>query len=149
MAEGGLDSAYGSPYDLFSAFFESIRLGIWSTENLKAASGHTPQQLRQLGVEMRVIDKRNGKGGNVDPRLISEAYRLLFTEKKASSNLVLVSGDKDFEPMLADYEKQGRKVAVCFYQPVGGGASVDLLTVERAEFIEFTNPNRTWRISKY
>jgi hypothetical protein len=31
------------------------------------------------------------KAGNVDPRLISDANRLLFIEKKAPSNLVLVS----------------------------------------------------------
>ena len=104
------------------------------------------EQLRQLGIETLVVDKRNGKGGNVDPRLISEAYRFLFIEKRAPSNLVLVSGDKDYEGMLADYEKQGRKVAVCFYQPVGGGASIDLLKVEEAEFIDFTNPNQSWTI---
>ena len=142
MAEAGLDSAYGSPYDLFSAFFESTRLGIWSTENLKPASGHTPQQLRQLGVEMRVIDKRNGKGGNVDPRLISEAYRLLLVDKKAPSNMVLVSGDRDYDALLVDYERQGRKVTVCFYLPVGGGASIDLLCVEEVEFIDFANPKQ-------
>jgi hypothetical protein len=43
------------------------------------------EELRQLGIEMRIIDKCNGKGGNVDPRLISEAYRLLFIDKKAPS----------------------------------------------------------------
>jgi len=92
------------------------------------------------------VEKWNGKGGNVDPRLISEAYRLLFIDKKAPSHLVLVSGDKDYEPMLADYEKQGRKVAVCFYQPVGGGASIDLLSVAGTEFVDFTNPNQSWTI---
>jgi uncharacterized LabA/DUF88 family protein len=104
------------------------------------------EHLRQLGIELRVIDKRNGKGGNVDPRLISEAYRLLLVEKKAPANLVLVSGDKDYEPMLVDYERQGRKVVVCFYQPVGGGASIDLLSVSGAEFIDFTNPKQSWTI---
>jgi hypothetical protein len=79
--------------------------------------------------------------------LISEAYGLLFIEKKAPSNLVLVSGDKDYETMLGDYEKQGRKVAVCFYQPVGGGASMDLLTVRGAELIDFTNPKQSWIIT--
>lgn len=64
-------------------------------------------QLRQLGIETFVVEKWNGKSGNVDPRLISEAYRLLFIDKKAPSHLVLVSGDKDYEPMLVDYEKQG------------------------------------------
>ncbi len=87
-----------------------------------------------------------GKGANVDPRLISEAYRLLFTKKSAPSKLDLVSGDKDNEPMLVDYEKQGRKVAVRFYQPVGGGASMDLLSVAGAEFIDFTNPKQSWTI---
>lgn len=100
------------------------------------------EQLRQLGIEIRVIDKRNGKGGNVDPCLISEAYRLLLIQKKAPSNLVLVSGDKDYEPMLVDYERQGRKVTVCFYLPVGGGASIDLLCVEEVEFIDFANPKQ-------
>jgi hypothetical protein len=103
------------------------------------------EQLRKLGIEMRVIEKRNGKGGNVDPCLISEAYRLLFIEKKAPSNLVLVSGDKDYELMLVDYEKQDRKVAVCFYQPVGGGASIDLLSVN-GTFIDFANPKQSWTI---
>jgi len=97
---------------LFSAFFESNRLGIWSTEDLKPASGHTAHQLRPSSVEMRVIDKRNGKGGNVDPRLISEAYRLLLIEKKAPANLVLVSGDKDYGALLVDYEKEGPKIAI-------------------------------------
>lgn len=83
----------------------------------------------------------------IEPRLISEAYGLLFIEKKAPSNLVLVSGDKDYETMLGDYEKQGRKVAVCFYQPVGGGASMDLLTVRGAELIDFTNPKQSWIIT--
>jgi uncharacterized LabA/DUF88 family protein len=104
------------------------------------------EQLRQLGIKLRVIDKRNGKGGNVDPRLISEAYRLMFVEKKAPANLVLVSGDRDYEALLVDYERQGRKVAVCFYQPVGGGASIDLLSVSGAEFIDFTNPKQSWTI---
>jgi hypothetical protein len=48
--------------------------------------------------------------------------------------------------MLVDYEKQGRKVIVCFYQPIGGGASIDLLTVEGAEFIDLTNPKQSWTI---
>ena len=73
------------------------------------------EQLRGLGIEMREIDKRNGKGGNVDPRLISEAYRLLLIEKKAPANLVLVTGDKHYEALLVDYEKQGQKVAICFH----------------------------------
>jgi hypothetical protein len=81
------------------------------------------EQLRQLGIETRVIDKRNGKGGNVDPQLISEAYRLLLIEKNAPSNLVLVSGDRDYDAFLVDYERQGRKVVVRFHQPVRGGAS--------------------------
>jgi uncharacterized LabA/DUF88 family protein len=101
------------------------------------------EQLGQLGIETVIVEKRNDKSGNVDPRLISEAYRLLFIEKKAPSNLVLVSGDKDYEPMLVDYEKQGRKVSVCFYQPIGGGASVDLLSIRGAEFIDFVNPRQS------
>jgi hypothetical protein len=52
------------------------------------------------------LEKRNDKSGNVDPRLISQAYRLLFIEKKAPSNLV--SGDKDYETMLVEY--MGNKV---------------------------------------
>ncbi len=101
------------------------------------------EQFRGLGIEMRVIDKRNGKGGNVDPRLISDAYRLLFVEKKAPSNLALVNGDRDYEALLVDYERQGRKVTVCFYQPVSGGASIDLLSASGAEFIDFTNPQQS------
>jgi hypothetical protein len=100
-----------------------------------------------LGIETVIVEKRNDKSGDIDLRLISEAYRLLFSEKKAPSNLVLVSGDKDYEPMLVDYEKQDRKVAVCFYQPVGGGASMDLLTVKGAEFIDFTNPKQSWALT--
>ncbi len=108
--------------------------------------GGFKEQLRQLSIEMVIVEKRNDKSGNVDPRLISDAYRLLFIEKKAPSNLFLVCGDKDYEQMLVDYEKQGRKVAVCFYQPVGGGASIDLLTVNGAEFLDFTNPKQSWTI---
>jgi hypothetical protein len=58
------------------------------------------EQLRSLGIGTVVVDKRNGKGGNVDPRLISAAYRMLLIEKRAPSMLVLVSGDKDYEPIL-------------------------------------------------
>jgi hypothetical protein len=54
--------------------------------------------------------------------------------------------DKDYEPMLVDYEKQGRRVAVCFCQPVDGDASIDLLSVPGAEFIDFTNPKQSWTI---
>ena len=104
------------------------------------------EQLRQLGIETLVVEKWNEKSGNVDPRLISGAYRLLFIDKKAPYNLVLVSGDKDYEPMLADYEKQGRRVVVSFYQPVGGGASIDLLSISGTEFIDFTNPKQSWTI---
>ncbi len=104
------------------------------------------EQLWQSGIETVVVEKRNDKSGNVNPRLISAAYGLL-SEKSAPSNLVLVSGDKDYEPMLAAYEKQGREVAVCFYEPVGGGASIDLLSVSVAEFIDFTNPQQSWTIS--
>ena len=103
------------------------------------------KQLRQLGIETVVVEKRNDKSGNVDPRLISDAYRLLM-ENKAPSDLVLVSGDKDYESMLIDYEKQGRKVAVCFYPPINGGASISLLSISGTEFIEFTNPNQSWTI---
>jgi len=106
------------------------------------------EQLRQDGIEMVIVEKRNDKSGNVDPRLISDAYRFLFIEKKATSNLVLVCGDKDYEPMLVDYEKQGRKVAVCFYQPVGGGASIDLLSIRGLEFIDFANPQQSWMIPR-
>lgn len=93
-----------------------------------------------------IVEKRNDKSGNVDPRLISEAYRLLFVEKRAPSNLVLVSGDKDYEPLLVDYKNQGRRVAVCFYQPINGGASMNLLTVSGTEFIDLTNPKQSWTI---
>jgi hypothetical protein len=57
--------------------------------------------------------------------------------------LVLVSGDNDYELMIVDYEKQGRKVTVCFYQPPGGGTSIDLLNVVGAEFIDFANPKQS------
>ncbi len=104
------------------------------------------EQLRQLGVEIVIVEKRNDKSGNVDPRLISDAYRLLLIERKAPSHLVLVCGDKDYEQMLVDYEGQGRKVSVCFYQPVNGGASVDLLSIRGLEFINFANPQQSWII---
>ncbi len=104
------------------------------------------EQLGQLGIETVIVEKRNDKTGNVDPRLISDAYRRLFKEKRAPSHLMLVCGDKDYEQMLEDYEGQGRKVAVCFYQPVNGGASVDLLTIRGLEFINFANPQQSWMI---
>jgi hypothetical protein len=104
------------------------------------------EQLRVLGIEMRVIDKRNGKGGNVDSRLISEAYRVLFIERRTPSMLVLVSGDKDYESMLIDYQNLGRRVAVCFYPKAGEGVFVDLLTVRGGEFMDFTNPKQSWTI---
>jgi hypothetical protein len=91
-----------------------------------------------------IVEKRNDKSGNVDPRLISDAYRLLFIEKKAPTDLFLVCGDKHYELMLVDYVKQGRKVAVCFNQPVGGGASIDSLTVSGLEFIDFVNSQQSW-----
>jgi hypothetical protein len=86
--------------------------------------GGFKEQLRQLSIEVAIVEKRNDKLGNVDPRLISEAYRLLFIEKKAPSDLILASSDEDHESLLLDYERQGRKGAVCSYQPVGGGASI-------------------------
>lgn len=64
--------------------------------------------------------------------------------KKALANLVLVSGDRDYEALLVDYERQGRKVAICFYQPPSGGTSIDLLSVNGVEFIDFTNPQQSW-----
>lgn len=108
--------------------------------------GGFEEQLRQLGIEMVIVEKRNDKSGNVDPRLISDAYRLLFVEKKAPSHLLLVCGDKDYEPMLVDYQKQGRRVVVCFYQPINGGASIDLLCVSGVEFINFASPEQSWII---
>lgn len=104
--------------------------------------GGFKEHFRQLGIETLVVEKWNEKSGNVDPRLISQTYRLLFIERKAPSNLVLASGDKDYEPMLVDYEKQGRRVSVCFYQPVGGGASMNL-SVAGTEFIDFANPKQS------
>ena len=104
------------------------------------------EQLRELGIEIVVVEKRNDKSGNIDPRLISDAYRLLFVEKRAPSHLVLVCGDKDYEQMLIDYVGQGRKVCVSFYQPVNGGASVDLLSVRGLEFIDFANPQQSWMV---
>jgi uncharacterized LabA/DUF88 family protein len=105
-------------------------------------------QLGQLGIEIVIVEKRNDKSGNVDPRLISDAYRRLFKEKRAPSHLVLVCGDKDYEQMLEDYEREGRKVAVSFYQPVNGGASVDLLTIRGLEFINFANPVQSWFVPR-
>jgi uncharacterized LabA/DUF88 family protein len=127
------------------AYYYFTSVGVDALRSRKMLVGFK-EQLWQLGIETVVVEKRNDKSGNVDPRLISAAYGLLI-EKRAPSNLVLVSGDKDYEPMLAAYEKQGRKVTVCFYQPVGGGASIDLLSVSGAEFIDFTNPQQSWTIS--
>lgn len=104
------------------------------------------EQLRKLGIEIVIVDKRNDKSGNVDPRLISDAYRRLFVEMKAPSHLLLVCGDKDYEPMLVDYRKQGRSVAVCFYPTINGGASIDLLCVGGLEFINFASPQQSWTI---
>jgi hypothetical protein len=66
--------------------------------------GGFTEQLRQLGIGAVILKKRNDKSGNVDPRLVSDAYRLLFVEKKAPSHLFLACGDKDYEQMLVDYE---------------------------------------------
>ena len=126
------------------AYYYITSVGVDALRSRKMLVGFK-EQLWQLGIETLVVEKRNDKSGNVDPRLISAAYGLLI-EKRAPSNLVLVSGDKDYEPMLAAYEKQGRKVAVCFYQPVGGGASVDLLSIRGLEFIDFANPQQSWMI---
>jgi uncharacterized LabA/DUF88 family protein len=126
-------------------YYYMTKLGEEALRNRRMLSGFN-EQLRQLGIEMVVVEKWNGKGGNVDPRLISDAYRLLFVERKAPPKLVLVSGDKDYESMLVDYEKQGREVAVCFYPQVGGGLSVDLLSVRGGEFVDFTNPKQSWTI---
>jgi len=104
------------------------------------------EQLRELGIEIVIVEKRNDKSGNIDPRLISDAYRLLLIERRAPSHLVLVCGDKDYEQMLVDYEGQGRKVCVCFYQPANGGASIDLLSIRGLEFIDFANPEQSWMI---
>ncbi len=59
--------------------------------------GGFKEQLRQLGIETLVVEKWNKKAGNVDPRLISQAYRLLLIDKKAPSNLVLVGGHRSIE----------------------------------------------------
>jgi hypothetical protein len=64
----------------------------------------------------------------------------------APSHLVLVCGDKDYERMLVDYEGQGRKVCVCFFPPVNGGVSIDMLGIRGLEFIDFTNPKQLWTI---
>lgn len=48
------------------------------------------EQLRQFGVETVIVEKRNDKSGNVDPRLISEAYRFLFIKKRAPQGRRLV-----------------------------------------------------------
>src|SRR5208337_3105144 len=88
-------------------YYYITSVGVDALRSRKMLGGFK-EQLRQLGVETVIVEKRNDKSGNVDPRLISQAYRLLFTEKKAPSSLVLLSGDKDYEPMLVDYERQGR-----------------------------------------
>lgn len=108
--------------------------------------GGFKEQLRELRIEIVIVEKRNDKSGNIDPRLISDTYRLLLIEKKAPSHLVLVCGDKDYEQVLVDYVGQGRKVCASFYQPVNGGASVDLLGVRGLEFIDFANPQQSWMV---
>ncbi len=138
-----LEDTYGLRIDLGCYYLTSVGVDVLRSRGMLFGF---QEQLRGLGIELRVIDKQNGKGGNVDPCLISEAYRLLFIQKKAPSNLVLVSGDKDYEALLVDYERQGRKVAVCFYLPVNGGASIDLLCVSGAKFIDFTNPQQSWAL---
>ncbi len=120
-------------------------VGVGALRSRRMFVGFT-EGLRQLGIEMVIVEKRNDKSGNVDPRLISDAYRRLFIERRAPSHLVLVCGDGDYEQMLSDYKGQGRSVAVCFYQPVNGGASVDLLTIRGLEFINFANPQQSWMI---
>lgn len=120
------------------------RVGVDALRSLRVFEGFM-EQLKQLGIEIVIVEKRNDKSGNVDPRLICDAYRLLI-EKKAPSHLLLVCGDKDYEPMLVDYQKLGRKVAVCFYPIINGGASIDLLCVSGVEFINFASPEQSWTI---
>jgi len=101
--------------------------------------------LQTLHINIIVTEKaaREHEGGDVDPRLISDAYRLIFIEKRAPSTVLLVSGDGDYARMLSDYGEQGRKVVVCFYQHIReGGMSKDLLSVRHADFIDFTDPEK-------
>lgn len=127
-------------------YYYMTSVGVDALRSRKMLGGFK-EQLKEFGIEMAIVEKRNDKSGNVDPRLISDAYRLLFVEKGAPSHLVLVCGDKDYEQMLVDYEAQGRKVCVSFYQPVNGGASIDLLSVRGLEFINFANPQQSWIIA--
>ena len=82
-----LEDAYGLRINLGYYYLTSV--GVDALRSRRMLEGFK-EELRQLGVETVVVQKRNDKSGNVDPRLISEAYRLLFSEKKAPSNLVLV-----------------------------------------------------------
>jgi hypothetical protein len=43
--------------------------------------GGFKEELRQLGVETVIVEKRNDKPDKAAPRLISDAYRLLFIGK--------------------------------------------------------------------
>ena len=90
----------------YVAYCYMTSFGVESLRTRRILGGFK-ERLRQLGIETLIVKKRNDKTGNVDPRVISQAYRLLLIEKKAPSNLVLVSGDKDYEPLLVHYEKQG------------------------------------------
>jgi uncharacterized LabA/DUF88 family protein len=141
-----IEDNYGLQIDVGNYYMTSV--GEDALRSRKMLGGFK-EELRQLGIETVIVEKRNDKSGNVDPRLISDAYGLLFIEKKAPSDLILVSGDKDYEPMLAHYKKQGRKVTICFYPPIGGGASIDLLTLNGTTFIEFANPKQSWTIPQW
>jgi hypothetical protein len=75
-----------------AGYYYMTSVGVYALRNRGMLEGFK-QQLRQLGIEMVIVEERNDKSGNVDPRLISDAYRRSFIEKRAPSHLVLVCGD--------------------------------------------------------
>jgi len=56
----------------YAGYYYMTRAGEEALRSRRMLGGFK-EQLRQLGIETLVVEKWNGKGGNVDPRLISQA----------------------------------------------------------------------------
>jgi hypothetical protein len=53
-------------------YYYITNVGVDALRSRKMLDGFK-EQLRQLGIETVIVEKRNDKSGNVDPRLISDA----------------------------------------------------------------------------
>jgi uncharacterized LabA/DUF88 family protein len=128
---------------IYLGYYYMTKKGEEDLRRARLLEGFT-NALRSLHIDTVVTDKpaKEDTGGGVDPKLISDAYRLMFVKKQAPSMLLLVSGDADYVSMLIDYIDQGRRVVISFYQPVGGGASMSLLAINSAPFLDITDPKQ-------